>query len=367
MNQRFISVAATIGRRCHSAAGPTGRGLADRSGAAARRRFHPVPPPRRRRARPTDASPAGPYYNVKGVDDHLKMVVNSSRFLVLDKKIPQVQVNNPDVLDVMPISPNQVQISAKRTGVTQVNLWGEDKRIYTVTVVVTGDAAELTEILRDLFPKTSLTIVPINGNSVIISGYVDQQDAVPKIVAVAGKYFPDVINNMTVSGVQKGMLHVKVYEVSRTKLRNMGFDWAKVSSNGNLVMVGRQRAVDHGRGGFAGPAPATAPDNVFKFNIGGANAFYGVLNALREDESRQARLGTGPRGHQRPARLHAGGRRDGLPGHQRPERHHRRLQGIRHALGFRAHRAGQRPDAHRRPRQRQRSSTPPTAPAAFPP
>ena len=139
------------------------------------------------------------------------MVVNTSRFLTLDKKIPQVQVNNPDVLDVMPISPNQVQISAKRTGVTQVNLWGEDKRIYTVNVVVTGDAAELTEILRELFPKTSLTIVPINGNSVIISGYVDQQDAVPKIVAVAGKYFPDVINNMTVSGVQQGMLHVKVY------------------------------------------------------------------------------------------------------------------------------------------------------------
>ena len=115
------------------------------------------------------------------------MVVNTSRFLTLDKKIPQVQVNNPDVLDVMPISPNQVQISAKRTGVTQVNLWGEDKRIYTVNVVVMGDAAELTEVLRELFPKASLTIVPVNGNSVIISGYVDQQDAVPKIVAIAAQ------------------------------------------------------------------------------------------------------------------------------------------------------------------------------------
>ena len=179
-----------------------------------------------RRARRPIPAPAGPYYNVTGVDDHLKMVVNSSRFLVLDKKIPQVQVNNPDILDVVPMSPNQVQISAKRTGVTQVNLWGEDKRIYTVTVIVMGDAAELTQILRELFPRTSLTIVPVNGNSVIISGYVDQQDAVPKIVAVASKYFPDVINNMTVSGVQQGMLHVKVFEVSRTKLRNMGFDWA---------------------------------------------------------------------------------------------------------------------------------------------
>ena len=194
------------------------------------------------------------------------MVVNTSRFLTLDKKIPQVQVNNPDVLDVMPISPNQVQISAKRTGVTQVNLWGEDKRIYTVTVIVTGDAAELTEVLRELFPKTSLTIVPVNGNSVIISGYVDQQDAVPKIVAVAGKYFPDVINNMTVSGVQQGMLHVKVYEVSRTKLRNMGFDWANVSSNGNLVMSGVSGLLTTAAGAPSGtfgrpPARRTTPSS----------------------------------------------------------------------------------------------------------
>ena len=43
---------------------------------------------------------------------------------------------------------------------------------------------------------------------------------------------------MTVSGVQQVLLHVKVMEVSRTKLRNLGFDWAKVT-NGNVVDVGR--------------------------------------------------------------------------------------------------------------------------------
>ncbi len=127
--------------------------------------------------------------------------------------------------------------------------------------------------------------MPINGNSVVISGYVDQQDAVPKIVSVAAKYFPDVINNMTVSGVQQGMLHVKVFEVSRTKLRNMGFDWAQISSNGNLVWSGVNGLLSTAAGApFGGPAAGSAPDNVFKFSIGNANAFFGVLNALREDD-----------------------------------------------------------------------------------
>ena len=305
--------------------------------------------------RSEDSNPAGPYYNVKGVDDHLKMVVNSSRFLTLDKKIPQVQVNNPDVLDVMPISPNQVQISAKRTGVTQVNLWGEDKRIYTVNVVVTGDAAELTEILRELFPKTSLTIVPVNGNSVVISGYVDQQDAVPKIVSVAGKYFPDVINNMTVSGVQQGMLHVKVFEVSRTKLRNMGFDWANLSSNGNLVWSGVNGLLSTAAGRRSAGRRGQRAGQRLQVQHRQRQRLLRRAQRPPRGRSCQAGRGTGPRGHQRPARLYAGGRRDWLSSHQRPERHHGRLQGIRHAAGFRAHRAGQRPHAHRRPRPRQRA------------
>ena len=35
---------------------------------------------------------------------------------------------------------------------------------------------------------------------------------------------------MTVGGVQKVLLHVKVMEVSRTKLRTLGFDWAQISA-----------------------------------------------------------------------------------------------------------------------------------------
>ena len=212
------------------------------------------------------------------------MVVNTSRFLTLDKKIPQVQVNNPDVLDVVPISPNQVQISAKRTGVTQVNLWGDDKRIYTVTVIVMGDAAELTEVLRELFPRTSLMIVPVNGNSVIISGYVDQQDAVPKIVSVATKYFPrrdqqhDRQRRAAGNPARQGLRNL-ANEVAEHGIRLGQRQQQRQSRD-----VGRQRAVDNGHGGCRRLYGADrAPDNAFKFSFGGANAFYGVLGALRQD------------------------------------------------------------------------------------
>ncbi len=53
-----------------------------------------------------------------------------------------------------PLSPNQIQISAKKPGVTQVNLWDEKGQIYTVDVIVFGDARELTMLLQSEFPNS---------------------------------------------------------------------------------------------------------------------------------------------------------------------------------------------------------------------
>src|ERR1700758_2757194 len=84
----------------------------------------------------------------------LELTTNSSRILTLDKNIPRVQVNNPDLLAVTPLSANQVQISAKKAGVTQVNLWDEDGGIHTVDVLIYGDVRELEVALQTQFPNS---------------------------------------------------------------------------------------------------------------------------------------------------------------------------------------------------------------------
>ncbi len=228
-------------------------------------------------------TPAPFVHKVQGANDRVELIVSTSRILTLDQKIPQAQVNNPDILDLVPLSPTQVQISAKRPGVTQVNLWGEDKRIYTIDVVVFGDARELALVLRSKFPKTALDVSPV-GSAVLISGFVDQQDLVPRIIQIAQEYYPKVINNMTVSGVQLVLLHVKVMEVSRTKLRNLGFDFSKIT-NGNLLMSGISGLITTVSGTPFGP-PGGAQDQAIKFSVltnGGSSAFFGVLAAMRED------------------------------------------------------------------------------------
>jgi len=172
-------------------------------------------------------------FKVQSPSERLEMTVNSSRILTTDQKIPQAQVNNPDILELTPLSPAEIQVSAKTAGVTQVTLWGEDKKVYTIDVIVFGDAQALSVLLQSQFPSASLKVIPVS-HGVLITGYVDRPEHVDLIVRIAEEFYPKVINAITVGGVQQVVLHVKVMEVSRTKLRNLGFDWAKVTGS-NVV------------------------------------------------------------------------------------------------------------------------------------
>lgn len=223
---------------------------------------------------------------VIGPSQREEMTVNTSRILTLEKRIPQAQVNNPEILDITALSPNQIQIFAKKAGVTQVNLWDDQGNIYTVDVIVFGDARELDLLLKSQFPNCSIKVIPI-ASGVLLSGYVDQQEHVSRIIQIAEEYYPRVINNLTLGGVHEVLLHVKVMEVSRTKLRSLGFDWTQISGQ-NVIRSSVSGLIS--AASAANPAAGTAATAVtsggetFFFSIfDGNDAFFGVLDALRQD------------------------------------------------------------------------------------
>ncbi len=217
-------------------------------------------------------------FDVKDETQRLEMIVNTSRILTLDKTIPQAQVNNPEVVDIKALSANQIQVVAKKPGVTQVNIWDENDRIHAIDVIVFGDARELEVHLKTIFPNSSLRVYPL-PNSVLLTGYVDDPNLVPRIVEIAQDFHPKVINNITVGGVQQVLLKVKVMEVSRTKLRAMGFDFASFTGNDFAVST-----VSGLISAFGGNSVTATSNSTFQFGlVDGNSSFFGVLEALRQD------------------------------------------------------------------------------------
>ncbi len=219
-------------------------------------------------------------FAINGPAQRLEMVVATSRILTLKYKIPRLLVANPEVVRATPISPNQVQLSALVPGVTQLNVWDENEKLYTVDVVVTPDGRQLKMLIKAEFPDANVRVRPL-ANSVFLSGYVPSPAMVQSIVRIAEDYYPSVINNLTIGGVQQILLKTKVMEVSRTKLRQIGFDWAYMS--GQDFVFQSVSGLLAGGSDF-GSAIATDHSTVRFGVVDGNHAFYGLIDALRQND-----------------------------------------------------------------------------------
>ncbi len=179
-------------------------------------------------------NPAAVNFDITQPAQRLDMIIKSSRLIRLPGRIPRFQVHNEEILSATPVSENQIQIFAKFTGTTQLNLWDSEDRLYTVDVTIAADAREVEGILSGQLPFASLRVTPV-AESAVISGMVTSADDVDRAVAITEQFYSKVINNIRVVGVQQVLLHTKIMEVSRTKLRDLGIDWAITSNDVTLI------------------------------------------------------------------------------------------------------------------------------------
>jgi pilus assembly protein CpaC len=235
------------------------------------------------RAQENDNAP-GVKFKVLGQAERMTMIVNTSRIVEFPFEVPKMLVNNPDLVRVVPLSPKSIQVSALKQGTTQLNVWSSEDRITSIDIVINGDIQELEGVLKTEFPDAALRLRTLNS-SLHISGFVPKAESVSQIIKIAQDYFPNVINGMTVGGVQQVVLHVKVMEVSRTKLRSLGFDWANISSNG-FVVQGASSLIPASPTGLSSPVPLGSSTLRFAVTNGTEN-FQGFLEALERNNLAQ--------------------------------------------------------------------------------
>ena len=236
--------------------------------------------------------------------ERLEMLVKSSRILTLDERIPKFQVHNEEVIGATPVSQNQLQIFAKSPGTTQVNMWDLNDKQYTVDVTVHADAREVEGILSSQLPLAALKVMPVNS-SAIVSGYVTSVDDVDRAVAIVEQFYTTVVNNIQVVGVQQVLLHTRIMEVSRTKLRDLGVDWGVINTDSAFVS-GVVGLVDANASTLAGITPGNV-EATNRFFSGSAN-FEALITALRQqDLLKMLAEPTVVATHGRPARFTVGG------------------------------------------------------------
>lgn len=215
---------------------------------------------------------------VTKTNEQMSLVINSSKILQLQNDVLKTVIHNESIVQIQPMSRNELMISSKATGVTQVDLYGQDDEVHSVQVVVLGDSRELEAILKAEFPTSSIVVRPI-PNAVILSGQVTSDLHLETITQIAEKYYPDVINNVGVVGMHTIMLHTQVLEVSRTKLQQLGIDWN--AGFGNDFVGQSVSGVISSGGGTANTVTSTGADTFKVGIVNDGNSFFSFIQALR--------------------------------------------------------------------------------------
>ncbi len=182
-------------------------------------------------------SPVGndAHYEVTQTHEQIEIIQNTSRRLRFKYNIPEFVLENPQVVQAQPVAPNELVLRGLKPGFTSITVSDPDRNLTTIDIHVLGDVRKLEAALNHAFPES--TIKPLaTQTGVLLQGTVARATDISPIMEMTRNYFPDgVVNQLQVGGSQMIAMQVKVYQVSRTKLRRLGIDWSVAGKNFNFV------------------------------------------------------------------------------------------------------------------------------------
>ncbi len=224
--------------------------------------------------------------------DRMKLEITEkfSKILKFPGKIKRVDGFDPTVLGVTALTPNEIRVQALVPGVTTLVITDENKKVFTVETFVSGDARHLQAYLRELFPGSSVNAIKVQ-DSVVLRGWVTEPEAITEMVEIAEQFFPNgVLNQMKLAGVQQVLLKVKIMEVQRSKIRQLGVNWLFLNQSSYIYSTpGTLVPITGITVPFGGPPALSASQNLISGTslgfglVDSSNIFQAFIEALKKE------------------------------------------------------------------------------------
>ena len=222
-----------------------------------------------------------------GQDGRIRLMVNKTAVITTPQAFKQVSIGSPEIADVTVMGANNVLVTAKRQGSTQLIIWDENNRSQVADVVVGMDLEALQAELSSAFPGVKVQANSMNG-AIGLRGQVPDLKTAESIVAMAQPYSPRVLNMLEIAGGQQVMLQVRFAEVSRRATNALGVNFAAtdgvfgIGSNVGQVAPSGFATED---ANFPGQMLTNSGTGVTLFGGGtaGSTAFRYFVQALRQN------------------------------------------------------------------------------------
>lgn len=169
-----------------------------------------------------------------GASEELTPQINvnlgKSILLRLPSPVSIISVGNKDVVDVIPRSPTEIYLLGKKVDSTYIVVKSKNGQTTMLDVSVGSmDAGMLQGKLQQLLPGEKTIKVSTAADSIVLTGVVSDAVQVDKVLALAEAYAgKKVVNMLQVSAPQQVMLEVKVAEVSKKLIDELGAKYTAI-------------------------------------------------------------------------------------------------------------------------------------------
>jgi len=162
--------------------------------------------------------------------------VSKGTLIRLDKPASNVFIADPKVADVQVKSPQLLYVFGVGDGETSLYaVDSEDNVLYSATIAVAQNLGQLKTLIAAIAPKEEISIRILNG-MVVLSGVVERPEVSEEIVRLAQDFVGEnqkIVNRIKVTTPTQVSLQVKIAEVSRDVLKQLGSNWEALFSINN--------------------------------------------------------------------------------------------------------------------------------------
>lgn len=119
----------------------------------------------------------------------ISVTINKSMVFRLAEKAKRVSVSQPAVADVLVVAPSQLLINGKAIGTTSLIIFDEKGDVTNYDLVVAPDIAALRNQLRTVFPNERVEI-STSGPSLVLRGEVSNEIVYDRVLELVVSYLP---------------------------------------------------------------------------------------------------------------------------------------------------------------------------------
>lgn len=185
--------------------------------------------------------------------------VGKSKLIHLNSPISRVAVGDPNIADYKVVSPTELFILGKAVGTTNLIWWQKNGKTNSIDMTVSVDVAPLEKAIAKQLPNEKEITVSSASGSVVLGGYVSDAVVADTVIGLADAHVRNlnrylvggfkettgtnnvtvnqatamvqVVNLMKVRDPQQVMLEVRVAEISKKLLDQMGVGFNATSGD----------------------------------------------------------------------------------------------------------------------------------------